>query len=200
MKWAIGNVLISMCSETIYKTLKQHFLSHSGRFTASGFLLHCLLTPSLSLSFLTIPLSLSTLFYWNSSISIPSDSTIFIHQPSSLFRLLLLVSFVAVSRYSFLALAVSLLHPKSMCTTLCLSSFIPQKGWFLSHLKFSPNTSFKPEAMPCKQWLQTTAFPIVYWTFARTWSMEEGMDARSTVSIKARSWTADIRSSSHHTE
>lgn len=200
MKWAIGNVLISMCSETIYKTLKQHFLSHSGRFTASGFPLHCLLTPSLSLSFLTIPLSLSALFYWNSSISIPSDSTIFIHQPSSLFRLLLLVSFVAVSRYSFLALAVSLLHPKSMCTTLCLSSFIPQKGWFLSHLKFSPNTSFKPEAMPCKQWLQTTAFPIVYWTFARIWSMEEGMDARSTVSTKARSWTADIRSSSHHTE
>lgn len=179
-----------MCSQTIYKTLKHHFLSHSARLSASGFPLHCLCT--LSLSLLTTPLSLSTPFYWNSSISIFSSSTIFIHQPSTLSRLQLLVSFVAVPRYAFLALAMSLLHPKSMCTTLCLSSFVPQKGWFLSDLKFSQNTSFKPEAMPCKQWLQTTAFLIVCWTFARAWSVEEGTDASSTVSIKAHSWTADI--------
>lgn len=131
-------------------------------------------------------------FYWNSSISVFSDSKIFIHQPSTLSRLQLLVSFVAVSTYALLALAMSLLHPKSMCTTPCLSSFVPQKGWFLSDLKFSQNTSFKPEAMPCKQWLQTTAFLIVCWTFVRAWSVEEGMDASSTVSIKAHSWTADI--------
>lgn len=39
---------------------------------------------------------------------------------------------------------------------------------------------------------QTTAFLIACRAFARVWSVEESVDASSSVSIKARSWTADI--------
>lgn len=53
--------------------------------------------------------------------------------------------FLAVSRYAFKSSVRSLLQFISLCSALCLTSFVPQNGWFLIDLKFSQNTCFKSE-------------------------------------------------------
>lgn len=140
LKWVTGNIWIVTCCQIIYRTVKECFPTLFRW-------LHCLwfsspLPPCPVTVPLTIPFSSSIgpALFWIFCLS-----ATFLHQPPLLPRLWLL-GFFAISRHALKSLLMSLLQFISVCSALCPTSFVPQKGWFLIDLKFSQNTCFKSEA------------------------------------------------------
>lgn len=142
LKWVMGSIWIVACFQIIYTTLKECFPTLFRW-------LRCLwlsspLPPCPMAVPLTIPFSSSI---GSALFQMFCFSATFFHHPPSFPRLWLLhFFFLAVSRCAFKSLVRSLLQFSSLCSALCLTSFVPQKGWFLIDLKFSQNTCFKSEA------------------------------------------------------
>lgn len=91
---------------------------------------------------------------------------------------------VVASRYALRSLVMCLLQFISMCSALCLTSFVPQKGWFLTDLRFSQSPAWLLNLNLVTSAPPSHSDPNRLQQYD-TWM--KGMEASSTANIRAPS-------------